>query len=136
MKNRSGVKKGMKKLIDVTAVNIMKAEGKTVVYVDDNTLITPAARDEISKNDMIIQEREERLESEKSFPETRSFDSDGPEAKQERVTGALEDEVSVAQIFKVLTYLHKTGLLQRPELLEKMFDSYIEELRGPGTNQN
>ena len=34
----------MKKLIDVTAVNIMKAEGKTVVYVDDNTLTVNVGR--------------------------------------------------------------------------------------------
>ncbi len=126
----------MKKLIDVAAVNIMKAEGKTVVHVDGNTLITPAARDEISKNDMIIQEGEERLESRESFPETRLPDSDVPETEKERVTESSEDEVSVAQIFKVLSYLHKTGLLQRPELLEKMFDSYIEKLRDEGTNQN
>ena len=38
----------MKRLIDVAAINAMKAEGKNIVYVDRDTLLTPAARDAIS----------------------------------------------------------------------------------------
>ena len=46
----------MKKLIDAAAVEAMKSEGQTVVWVDSNTLLTPAARDAISVNGMTIQE--------------------------------------------------------------------------------
>ncbi len=46
----------MKKLIDVVAVENLKAEGKNIVYVDGNTLLTPAARDAIINNDMVIKE--------------------------------------------------------------------------------
>ena len=46
----------MKRLIDVAAINAMKAEGKNIVYVDRDTLLTPAARDAISTNGMMLKE--------------------------------------------------------------------------------
>ena len=46
----------MKKLIDVAAVNAMKGEGKSIIYIDKDTLVTPAARDAIDTNGMTIKE--------------------------------------------------------------------------------
>lgn len=46
----------MKKLIDVAAVNAMKGEGKSIIYIDRDTLVTPAARDAIDTNGMTIKE--------------------------------------------------------------------------------
>ena len=46
----------MKRLIDVAAVNEMKANGQSIVYTDGNTLLTPAAMDAINANGMTIEE--------------------------------------------------------------------------------
>ena len=94
----------MKKLIDLTIVNAMKEEGKTVVYVDENTLLTPSARDAIEENEMTIQETN-MLQA----PETTISASCCNENMQ---TGKSANEVSADLIFKVLSRLQENGLLK------------------------
>ena len=115
----------MKKLIDVAAVKQLRAEGKEVVNVDKNTLITPAARDEISKYEMRIQEGEDDKINQNA---TMKNQLSSPQIQKER-TVIQEDstkEISIEMIFNVLSYLHKTGLLQRQDELEQMLDSYVQ----------
>ena len=86
----------MKRLIDVAAVNEMKANGQSIVYTDGNTLLTPAAMDAINANGMTIEE------------------GACPAAKEDHKTAAAGDpggEVSADLIFKVLSSLSKSGLL-------------------------
>lgn len=96
----------MKKLIDVAAVNAMKAEGKSIVYVDGNTLLTPAARDAIHTNDMTIQE------GCCPVPETTLSASCCQDQKQEEEAKRPKEEVSADLIFKVLSRLQESGLLK------------------------
>ena len=80
----------MKRLIDVAAVNEMKANGQSIVYTDGNTLLTPAAMDAINANGMTIEEGQDHKTA---------------------AAGAPEGEVSADLIFKVLSSLSKSGLL-------------------------
>ena len=89
----------MKKLIDVAAVNAMKIEGKTVVYVDADTLLTPAARDAIDNNGMTIQEGCSRV------PETTMSASCCQ--NQSVSAGNLKEEVNSDLIFRVLSCLQE-----------------------------
>lgn len=97
----------MKKLIDVAAVNAMKAEGKTTVYVDGDTLITPAARDAISSGGMTIQE------GSCPVPETTLSASCCQKSGE---AGAPAGEVDPELIYRVLLHMQKNGRLQ--ELLD------------------
>lgn len=118
----------MKKLIDVAAIKQLRAEGKEVVDVDKNTLITPAARDEIKKYEMKIQESEDDIINQNA---TMKEQLSTPQS-QKKKTVIQEDsaeEISIEMIFNVLSYLHKTGLLQRQDELEKMLDSYVQSKR-------
>ncbi len=95
----------MKKLIDVAAVNALKAEGRKVIYIDGDTLLTPSARDAIGANGMTIEEGGHPA-SEPSLSASRC---------QDQEPGAAESpakEVSAELIFKVLSHLQKNGLLK------------------------
>ena len=94
----------MKKLIDVAAVNAMKGEGKSIIYIDRDTLVTPAARDAIDTNGMTIKEGCDPA------PETTMSASCCQDHKAAQA-GAPEGEVSADLIFKVLSSLSKSGLL-------------------------
>lgn len=115
----------MKKLIDVAAIKQLRAEGKEVVDVDKNTLITPAARDEIKKYEMKIQEsiinQNATMKEQLSTPQSQK--------KKTVIQEDSAEEISIEMIFNVLSYLHKTGLLQRQDELEKMLDSYVQSKR-------
>lgn len=96
----------MKKLIDVAAVNAIKAEGKNIVYVDGDTLLTPAARDAINTNGMTIQEGCCLV------PET-TLSASCCQNREPSVTGGdSKEEVSAELIFKVLSRLQDSGLLK------------------------
>lgn len=94
----------MKKLIDVAAVNAMKAEGKTVVYVDADTLLTPAARDAINTNGMTIQE------GCCPVPET-TMSASCCQDSAPTAAAAPAGEINADLIFKVLSRLQEKGLL-------------------------
>ena len=94
----------MKKLIDLTMINEMIAEGKTVVTVDENTLLTPSARDAIEANQMTIQES-----SVLQAPETTISASCCSETAQ---NGNDSKEVSADLIFKALSILQEHGWLK------------------------
>ena len=94
----------MKRLIDVAAINAMKAEGKNIVYVDRDTLLTPAARDAISTNGMMLKEGACPV-PEMTLSASCCQDHKTAAAK------APEGEVSADLIFKVLSSLSKSGLL-------------------------
>lgn len=94
----------MKKLIDLTIVNAMKEEGKTIIYVDENTLLTPSARDAIDENQMTIQEMH-TLQT----PETTISASCCTENLQESKN---KNEVSAELIFQVLSRLQENGMLK------------------------
>lgn len=94
----------MKKLIDVAAVNAMKTEGKTVVYVDADTLLTPAARDAIDKNGMTIQEG--------CCPVPETTMSASCCQDQSVSVSNPKEEVNADLIFRVLSFLQEKGLLK------------------------
>lgn len=96
----------MKKLIDVAAVNAMKAEGKSIVYVDGDTLLTPAARDAINTNGMTIQE------GCCPVPETTLSASCCQSQETAAVAESPKEEVNADLIFKVLSRLQESGLLK------------------------
>lgn len=95
----------MKKLIDVAAVKAMKEQGKYIVYVDGNTLLTPAARDEIILNSMTIQE---------DYGPVRetTFSASCYQEKNEKAVESPKEEVNAEMILKVLAHLRENGLLQ------------------------
>ena len=96
----------MKRLIDVAAINAMKAEGKNIVYVDRDTLLTPAARDAISTNGMMLKE------GACPVPEMTLSASCCQEQKPVVSAESPKEEVSAELIFKVLSCLQDSGLLK------------------------
>ena len=94
----------MKKLIDLTLVNKMKEEGKTIICVDENTLLTPSARDAIEENQMTIQETH-TLQA----PETTISASCCTEHIQDTKN---KDRVSADLIFQVLSRMQENGMLK------------------------
>ncbi len=95
----------MKKLIDVAAVNEMKNAGKTIVYIDADTLLTPAARDPIETNGMTIQDGKTPV------PEVACCGGDTENSPEHKI-GSVNAEL----IFKVLSCLQEKGILN--ELLD------------------
>lgn len=95
----------MKRLIDAAAVNAMKAEGQSVVYKDGNTLLTPAALDAIKANGMTL--KEGACPIAKETPSASCCQ----DRKIVAEAGGPEGEVSADLIFKVLSRLSKSGLL-------------------------
>ena len=96
----------MKKLIDVAAVNAMKAEGKSVIYINGDTLLTPAAKDAISANGMVLKE-EECPAPEMTLSASCCQNKEPFPAKE-----SSKGEVSAELIFKVLSRLQENGLLK------------------------
>lgn len=94
----------MKRLIDVAAVNEMKANGQSIVYTDGNTLLTPAAMDAINANGMTV--KEGACPTAKETPSASCCQDHKTAAAK-----APEGEVSADLIFKVLSSLSKSGLL-------------------------
>ena len=94
----------MKRLIDVAAVNEMKANGQSIVYTDGNTLLTPAAMDAINANGMTV--KEGACPAAKETPSASCCQDHKTAAAK-----APEGEVSADLIFKVLSSLSKSGLL-------------------------
>ena len=96
----------MKNLIAGAAVNAMKEEGRSIVYIDRDTLVTPAARDAINTNGMTVQEGCSPV------PEATmsAFCCQGQESTAEG--GSPKKEVSAELIFNVLSHLQESGLLK------------------------
>ena len=96
----------MKKLIDVAAVNAMKGEGKSIIYIDRDTLVTPAARDAIDTNGMTIKEGCDPA------PETTMSASCCQDQGAVQEGKSPKNEVSADLIFHVLSRLQESGLLK------------------------
>lgn len=96
----------MKKLIDVAAVNAMKGEGKSIIYIDKDTLVTPAARDAIDTNGMTIKEGCDPA------PETTMSASCCQDQGAAQEGKSPKNEVSAELIFNVLSRLQESGLLK------------------------
>ena len=94
----------MKKLIDLTVVNAMKEEGKTMIYIDENTLLTPSARDAIEENQITIQEVH-ALQTPETTISASCCTENVPETKN-------KNEVSADLIFQVLSRLQENGMLK------------------------
>lgn len=109
----------MKKLIDVAYVNNLQAEGKTVVYVDDNTLITPAARDRIVNLEMKIENGTEPEAASEPAPAPTPAPAQAPVTSDVVAAPAAASncdtvdcgDVDVTLMLKVLAKLQEKGLL-------------------------
>ncbi len=91
----------MKKLIDVAAINAMISAGDKVVYVDNDTLLTPAARDAIKNAGLEIQEG--------CAPAAECCQGHTCESQAEACKSS--DSLDADLIFKVLSQLQNQGLL-------------------------
>lgn len=95
----------MKTLIDVAAVDAMKAQGISTVHINENTLLTPAARDEIVLNNMQIQD-------DYSPVRETTISSSCYHKKPKAAPKQCSSEVNTEMIYKVLSHLQEKGLLE------------------------